>query len=742
MGKIETVYSEDIFSGMPFIDMAQRFADLPGTVVLASGGDLDCSQYHILAARPWLCFTARKEETIICLENGAGEKSLASRENPLSLIGDIVRYFAIDPGGAAMPVAAGLFGYLSYDLKDYIEKLPRTSVDDLNLPLACLYAPSILVVCDKSSGKCRLHLPKIKSLGEKGVKQARDWFFSVIKSPAPVQKTFFGGSAGFASPFDRDSYMAAVEKIKNYIAAGHIYQVNLSQRFETDFSGQPFALFAALFAAAPAPFFSYVNAGDHHVVSTSMERFLKVRGSMVEARPIKGTRPRGETPEKDNEMKQALAESKKDDAELSMIVDLMRNDLGRVCERGSVRVTEHKRLEAYKNVFHLVSVIKGKLAHGANIVDLLYAAFPSGSITGCPRIRAMEIIDELEPTRRHIYTGSVGYIGFHDTMDLSIAIRTATIYKGRLYFSVGGGVVQDSDPGDEYEETLHKGRAVMDIFKGRGKKAAPCCFVWQNGLVVKEEKAMVPFFDKGAAYGYGFFETIRVKDGKPEFLEAHLERFYKTWDALFETHRPDLSFEEIISRVLIANRLTNGLAAIKITATFGTGETVRYDHGIWVSARPYIHRLDTIKKPGLDLASFPHPRQSPLADHKTLNYLFYFLANKWAKKRGADEALIINPDGTISETGTGNILMVKGKRVIRPESPHVLPGIMEGRIVEILSGMGYTIYSKPVMRRELDMDWAVIVTNSLMGPAPVLSVDGSPTADAGPLCRELSKKLP
>jgi para-aminobenzoate synthetase component 1 len=197
-----------------------------------------------------------------------------------------------------------------------------------------------------------------------------------------------------------------------------------------------------------------------------MERFLYRRGDYLETRPIKGTRPRGRTPEEDLALRRELQNSLKDDAELSMIVDLLRNDLGKVCEARSVKVAEHKRLEAYQNVYHLVSVVTGKVQAGASHVDLLRAAFPGGSITGCPKIRSMEIIDELEPQVRHVYCGAIGYLGLNRNLDLNVAIRTAIISRGEAHFAVGGGVVYDSDEADEYEETLHKGRTLFRLIEG------------------------------------------------------------------------------------------------------------------------------------------------------------------------------------------------------------------------------------------------------------------------------------
>ncbi|HYQ30156.1 MAG TPA: aminodeoxychorismate synthase component I, partial [Polyangiaceae bacterium] len=271
-----------------------------------------------------------------------------------------------------------------------------------------------------------------------------------------------GTSGKVASLFSRDEYCAAVETIRKYIIEGDVYQVNMSQRFQGQIDAEPFDCFAKMYAANPAPFFAYINAGEHQIVSTSPERFIELRSGRVETRPIKGTRPRGKSLAEDAALRKELQESTKEDAELSMIVDLLRNDIGKVCRPGSVQVVEHKRLEAYQNVYHLVSIVKGELDPGVDAVELLRATFPGGSITGCPKIRAMEIIDELEPFRRHIYTGSIGYFGFDGAMDLSIAIRTATFTHGNVVFSVGGGIVFDSEPGSEYEETLHKGRTLLN----------------------------------------------------------------------------------------------------------------------------------------------------------------------------------------------------------------------------------------------------------------------------------------
>lgn len=543
------------------------------------------------------------------------------------------------------------------------------------------------------------------------------------------------------SSFSQSAYMDAVKKIKKYIVAGDIYQVNLSQRFETDFSGDAFSMFKALYQTAPGPFYAFIHAGDHRIVSTSPERFLKRRNTIVETRPIKGTRPRGKDQAQDRALGQALVKSKKDDAELSMIVDLMRNDLGRVCRVGSVRVTDHKRLEAYHNVFHLVSVIQGELAPGKDAIDLLKATFPGGSITGCPRIRAMEIIDELEPVRRHIYTGSIGYVSFHDTLDLSIAIRTATVFQNRLIFSVGGGVVFDSDPADEFDETLHKGRSLMGALQTEQRQSKAKTWLWQNGKLVSGDDATIPVADLGVQYGLGFFETIRVDNGKPLFLDDHIERFYRAWEALFNTKKPDLTWDVIIRQVMEKNVLAQQTAAVKIMATFGVDKANFHQPGLWVSARKYTPRPAIMNQNGLNLATYPHPRQTPLADHKTLNYAYYYLAGKWAARQAADEALILNPDGSISETNTGNLLLIDGKKVICPESPHVLAGIMANQVVHYLKTQKYKVETRKIMPPGLFSVDQVILTNSLIIAVPVVNLNGKIIKSDAGFCRKICEAV-
>ncbi|VEN74384.1 Aminodeoxychorismate synthase, component I [Candidatus Desulfarcum epimagneticum] len=717
------VHTEILARDEPFMDMAARFASEPGTVALVSGGNGDCAAHHILGVRPFLTFSGRGRRMSVQTQFQNQDRIQTFDADPFETLRSLVSGLKIHSPGPG-PIQCGLMGYLAYDLKDALEELPATSVDDLGLPHILFFAPSLIVTHDIAQNISRVHAPVLDLPGLDDPHDRVRRFKDILSKPAR-RDPGFSGSGEFSSNFEKPDYLQAIRDIREYIAAGHVYQINMSQRFQMGFTGDGFSLFRALFRMNPAPFFAYVNAGDHQAVSTSPERFIKQEGRALETRPIKGTRPRGKTPDEDEALKGELEKSPKDDAELSMIVDLLRNDMGKVCEAGSVRVAAHKRLEPYDNVWHLVSVIEGTLDASFDSVDVLKAVFPGGSITGCPKIRAMEIIDELEPCRRHLYTGSIGYISSHETMDFSIAIRTATLINDRIVFSVGGGVVYDSDPQSEYEETLHKGKTLMEAFPKKNGDTSPVPWVWMNGVLKPAARAALSVFDPGLLFGHGFFETIKVEKAEPENLNAHIARFNRAWAEFFPGEAPpDISWDIIIDRVIEKNGLKNRTAAVKILATKGRREFAPHNHGLVVSARPYVHRLEEIGKKGLDLLTYPHPRLTPLAAHKTLNHLYYIRAGQWAREKGGDEALILNPDGTVSETHSGNILLVKGNKIIRPQSPFALPGTMQRAVADDFSKKGFEIETSPVRPEALFEADGVWVTNSLMGAVDALGLDG------------------
>ena len=361
-----------------------------------------------------------------------------------------------------LPFAGGAIGYFSYDLRHHIESLPATCSYDLPVPeFALCFYEKALVFDHKRD------ITFMVGGNTEEFQHIRELRNACLKRK--YQQTEAHRSLGphLKSNFSPEGYKNAVAKVIDYISAGDIFQANLSQRFEGTCCEDALKIYQRLRSINPAPFSAFLRYPSFEIVSSSPERFLLLDGDLVTTRPIKGTRPRREGDRAFNQkMKRELEISPKDHAELAMIVDLERNDLGRVCSYGSVRVKEHARLETYPTVYHLVSTVEGRIHRPQfDEFDLLRAAFPGGSVTGAPKIRAMEIIEELEPTARNIYTGSIGYVSFHGRMDMNILIRTMLLMHGKLYMQFGGGIVADSDPESEYRETIYKGNA---LFKAAG----------------------------------------------------------------------------------------------------------------------------------------------------------------------------------------------------------------------------------------------------------------------------------
>jgi len=370
---------------------------------------------------------------------------------------------ATGAGAAGLPpFAGGLVGCWSYDFGRRLERIPTVARDDLGWPDAWLAAYDVVGAFDHESGRAWLVSSGRPLAGSDRARRAAERLESFTRRiearlPGPDARRPGEASATAArSTFTAAGYHAAVERVREHIRRGDIFQANLSQRWTVPRSRSGLELFAALARVSPAPFAAYLDLGDRVVASASPERFLEVRGGRVESRPIKGTRPRGAGPAADAAERAALLASAKDRAENVMIVDVLRNDLGRVCETGSVTVPELCALETFAQVHHLTSTVTGTLRADRDAVDLLHACFPGGSITGAPKIRAMEIIESLEPVRRHLYTGAIGYLDWRGDADWSVAIRTAMVTGDAVHFSAGGGITADSDPEAEYRETLDK----------------------------------------------------------------------------------------------------------------------------------------------------------------------------------------------------------------------------------------------------------------------------------------------
>ncbi len=437
----------------------ESVVDLPWAVFLDSGRHHPGqSRYDILAAQPYMRLITRGNLTEIYTDGIE-----LSREDPFVLLR---RYLDMDAAcGSAdvdLPFCGGAIGYISYDLGRRLENLPALAEDAEKLPEMAIGIYDWALVVDHQERRSWL------------IGQGRDpdtdikWNSLVERFIAPAnerRRVPFRVTSPVASNMTRGSYGHAFDRIHEFIRNGDCYQVNLAQRFAAAASGDPWLAYQALRVINPAPFSAYLSTPNAQILSASPERFLKVQGGRVETRPIKGTRPRAGHPRLDAELVEELRNSAKDRAENVMIVDLLRNDLSKNCAPHSVRVPKLFDVESFATVHHLVSTVTGTLAPGRDALDLLRGCFPGGSITGAPKLRAMQIIEELEPNRRGVYCGAIGYLGFDGNMDTSIAIRTLVNSGGVIRFWAGGGIVADSRLEDEYQETFDKAAAMLKLLQ-------------------------------------------------------------------------------------------------------------------------------------------------------------------------------------------------------------------------------------------------------------------------------------
>ncbi|WP_315250211.1 aminodeoxychorismate synthase component I [Pseudomonas fragi] len=420
----------------------------PGAVLLDSGRPTaDRGRYDLLSAWPEAELTLQPDES--------GRDFLQRLRNSLKQLGN-----AALPDAYELPFAGGLIGYLSYDFGRQLEQLPAHALDDLHLPDARLglYAWALITDHQAATSQLVFH-PSLEPA-------KRDRLIQLFSQPAPQLNGPFSLKQPMQPDISASQYQQALSKIHDYIQAGDCYQVNYTQRFSAQCEGDAWTAYCALRQACPTPFSGFMSlADDNAILSLSPERFVRVSHHQVETRPIKGTRPRGKNSAEDAANAAELLASAKDRAENLMIVDLLRNDLGRTCRTGSVRVPQLFTLESYPNVHHLVSSVVGELADGKDALDLIGDSFPGGSITGAPKIRAMQIIDELEPTRRSLYCGSLLYLDVRGEMDSSIAIRSLLVKDGRVSCWGGGGIVADSDWQDEYQESITKVKVLLDTLQ-------------------------------------------------------------------------------------------------------------------------------------------------------------------------------------------------------------------------------------------------------------------------------------
>lgn len=434
-----------------------------------TGGELR-GRYSIVGMKPDLIWQCRDGRASINREARFSTDFQPVEDGPLDSLRSLIAESRIEPMPEGVPpVAAGLFGYLGYDMIRLVEHLPDVNPDPLDLPDAILMRPTVVAVLDGVKGEVTLCAPawhdgsdNARAAYARAAERVMEALRSLDRQPSEPRALSEAAEIGTpVSNFAKEDYLGAVEKAKDYIRAGDIFQVVPSQRWRMDFPLPPFALYRSLRRTNPSPFMFYLNMGGFQIVGASPEILVRLRDGEVTIRPIAGTRPRGRDESEDKALEADLLSDQKELAEHLMLLDLGRNDVGRVARPGTVRPTEQFVIERYSHVMHIVSNVVGELRGGEDALSALLAGLPAGTVSGAPKVRAMEIIDELEPEKRGVYGGAVGYFAANGEMDMCIALRTGVVKDGALYIQAGGGVVYDSDPEAEFQETVNKSRALQ-----------------------------------------------------------------------------------------------------------------------------------------------------------------------------------------------------------------------------------------------------------------------------------------
>ncbi len=495
-GKIPPLYEEIPYSSPSLI--YESLASTNSFLLESVKGPEKIARYSFIGFDPCLIFKTKNG----LIEMETSKKNTISSNKPLSVLKNLVESYKQKPFKYLPPFQGGIAGILSYDFVQYFERLPNNAVDDLNLPDAHFLIIDRLIAFDHIYKKCWIIVcPGVRdSIKGKGINDLIDWSEKYDEAEYEINKIIkivsntpsltlpprwpachpsgrggqgWGGNSELRTlnserkidinyEMTKHEYMDIVKKAKDYIAAGDIFQANLSQRVSAHIRNKsPWSLYRILSSINPSPFAAFIDFKDYQIVSSSPERLMRVNDRIIETRPIAGTRPRGKDSNEDELMRAELLLNEKERAEHIMLIDLERNDIGRVSDYGSVRVDELMITEDYSHVIHIVSNVRGDLAYGKDCFDAIKAAFPGGTITGVPKVRCMEIIDEIEPVKRGPYTGSIGYISFSGNMDLNIIIRTFVIKGEMAYVQVGAGIVADSEPEREYYETLKKAEALI-----------------------------------------------------------------------------------------------------------------------------------------------------------------------------------------------------------------------------------------------------------------------------------------
>jgi len=447
---------------LPPLDLLECLSGEAGLAYLEGIAGPGGRRFTVLGYAPRATLKIRAEGTVIYTSVGG----VPWRADPLAALDAFLAALPHPDDEPPFPLRDAAIGYLAYEARTAIERVPANARDDLGLPLAmfCWYDP--LLIHDDIQGRYYLASTSSQSAVEERQALLLERLGTSTSSPC-IPGTGWPLATALRSNMTAQDYRAAIGRIHDYIRAGDVYQINFAQRFSARLTADPLVLFARLTRRHPMPLSAYFDAGSFQILSNTPELFLDRQGTRIRTRPIKGTRRRGQTPEEDLRLRTELLNDPKERAEHTMIVDLERNDLGRICRPGTVQVRDFTRIQSYPTLHHMVSTVEGELESDLSVADLIRATFPGGSITGAPKIRAMEIIDALEPNARGVYTGALGIIDAAGDMHLSLAIRTAITTAGIVHYGSGGGIVADSDADAEYAESLLKAQAILKALELR-----------------------------------------------------------------------------------------------------------------------------------------------------------------------------------------------------------------------------------------------------------------------------------
>ena len=433
------------------LEIYNVFKNEKDTILLdSSKEDENLSKFSFIGLNPFMTFEARKNKAFVDGKEVDGD--------PFEVLDDLIKKYKVSEDiFSSIPLLSGAIGYISYDICRILENIPNNSKEDFNISDMKFIFYNNIIIFDLKNNK--QYITSLNGIDE----EINLIEYKINEAIYLKEEVVKENSKNFISNFNKEDYKSAITKLKDYIVSGDVYIANMTQRFYIENTEDSFEIYKKLRSINKAPFSAFMNFEDFQIISSSPERFLEINNRKVITRPIKGTRPRGKNKEEDIKNSLELLNSEKDKAELLMVVDLERNDLSKVCKPHSVKVTELFKLETYATVFHLVSTVEGILKDDVSAIKCIKECFPGGSITGTPKIRAMEIIEELEGLKRNIYTGSIGYFDFRGNADFNIAIRTIVKKDNKAYFGVGGGITYDSIEEDEYNETLDKAKALMRV---------------------------------------------------------------------------------------------------------------------------------------------------------------------------------------------------------------------------------------------------------------------------------------